>query len=394
MGRAAARKVSGKSPGAISGNALFEAAIAYAKLGWSVIPTRGKCAAGGWLAFQQRRANATTLKRMFARASVTGLAVITGSVSGGLAVRDFDQAESYDRWAAADPDNASRLPTVRTARGFHVYGRLDEENYADLGDGELRADSGHYVLLPPSAHPDGMVYAWTIALPPPGTPLPALPLSLTHARTQSLHPLHTTPTHPAHPAIPLHGLHRLQCDSEINSVIAELQPTGPGQRNRLLFDLARELKGKCPNATSEELRAIVRHWHQQALPVIRTKSFDESWTDFVIAWQRVQRPAGQSFAAAAKAAEVCTVPAAAKYDGHLHRLVCLCWQLAQQWGNSPFPLGCEIAAEYLGVSGVHASRLLNTLRFEGVLTRVTKGCKRTKKASEWRFVDLVNDDRP
>jgi hypothetical protein len=99
-------------------------------------------------------------------------------VRGGLAVRDFDVAGAYSAWAAANPDDAARLPTVQTARGFHVYGRLEEETFDDLGDSELRADSGHYVLLPPSVHPSGHTYTWVHPLPDAPTPLPILPSSL------------------------------------------------------------------------------------------------------------------------------------------------------------------------------------------------------------------------
>ena len=60
------------------------------------------------------------------------------------------------------------------------------------------------------------------------------------------------------------------------------------------FAFARELTGIMPRAQADALPAIVRDWHEQALPFIRTKDFDESWTDFVTAWQRVERPAGQS----------------------------------------------------------------------------------------------------
>ena len=52
------------------------------------------------------------------------------------------------------------MPTVKTARGYHVYGRLEEEAFVTFADGELRADSGHYVVLPPSVHETCAVYSW------------------------------------------------------------------------------------------------------------------------------------------------------------------------------------------------------------------------------------------
>jgi hypothetical protein len=361
---------------------LLDAALDYATRGWSIIPTIGKAAAGRWKRFQDRRADEATLRRLFARAGVTGLAVVLGRVSGGLAVRDFDRESAYRAWADAYPSDAGTLPTVRTVRGFHVYGRLDAEQYDTLDDGELRADSGHYVLLPPSRHPDGPAYAWVNPLSASG-PLPVLPPSLaqSYGQTQPTHadsqrPRQTQQTHP-----PI---------AWWTSAVADTLPSGPGQRNRCVFDLARRLKAARPDATPAELREVVREWHRRALPAIRTKDFGETWTDFAIAWERVCRPAGRSLALAAAAAAAGDLPAALGqrgYDGALRRLVSLCWQLHRQWGDQPFPLGCAKAGEHIGVCKRQAARLFKTLEFDGVLRRERLGTKASGKASEWRFID-------
>jgi hypothetical protein len=72
---------------------------------------------------------------------LTGLVIVLGAVSGGLAVRDFDQADAYRAWATSHPDLADSLATARTHRGFPVYGRLEQEAFADLGDGGQRTVS-------------------------------------------------------------------------------------------------------------------------------------------------------------------------------------------------------------------------------------------------------------
>ncbi len=352
---------------------LLNSALAYARRGWSIIPVMGKKAAGLWKPFQERPADETTLHKLFAKRGITGLAVVTGKVSGGLAVRDFDDADAYHVWAKANPGDAGTVPTVRTARGFHVYGRLDAEQFIDFGDGELRADSRHYVLLPPSVHPDGIVYTWTVPLA--AGPLPPLPSTL------------TTPKQ-AQADTSIHIACATQLKGVVKRLITDTLPTGPGQRNRRLFDLARAVKGVLPNATADQLRPIVVEWHRQALPHIRTKEFSESLTDFAIAWEWVKRPQGGSLSAAVAAAgRVILTGYAAAYDGHLCRLARLCAALQTQSGDRPFPLSCRVAADCLHTSAVHANRLLKTLQFDGVLVLVKKGTKRSGKASEWRFID-------
>src|SRR5262249_37275507 len=135
------------------------------RFGWSTNPIVGKKAVGRWKEFQCRRPDGDTLRRLFSRDGITGLAVITGAVSGGLAIRDFDDNEAYITWTAANQTGAKRLPTVKTARGYHVYGWMDREAYADFGNGELRGDSKHYCVIPPSLHPGGAVYRWVNPLP-------------------------------------------------------------------------------------------------------------------------------------------------------------------------------------------------------------------------------------
>jgi hypothetical protein len=144
-----------------------------------------------------------------------------------------------------------------------------------------------------------------------------------------------------------------------------------------------------PEAGPEELRLILREWHRLVLPLIQTKDFDESWTDFTRQWQSVRWPSGASFRAAEARAQRHEPAVAERYDGNLRRLVNLCFNLQLQWGARPFPLSCEKAGDHLGVSKMQASRYFKALQFDRLLERISKGSKRTGKASEWRFTDLV-----
>jgi hypothetical protein len=373
-----------------SSNGLLDAALHYAGRGWSVIPVAGKKAAVPfWLPFRERPPDAQALREMFAKPGITGLAVITGAVSQRLAARDFDQTDAYEQWARANPSDAARLPTVRTARGFHVYGRLETEVFKKLGDGELRAASTHYVVLPPSLHPDGPVYKWIVPLPDGELPL------LTDTLSNGCAKNHVT-----------HVMGGLGCAESplgdargdvIQTIIRSTLPSGAGQRNGCLWTLARKLKAIRRNATAAELRLIVQEWHRQALPYIRTKDFSESWSDFVRGWDQVRCPAGHSLAAAVAAAKSNPLPAIVAqngYDGKLALLTAICWELAKKWRKRPFPLSCKVAAEHLEISTQHAGRLLETLQFDDVLKRAKKHNRRKGKAREWRFIAMPGQEEP
>jgi hypothetical protein len=346
--------------------ALLAAALAYADRGFAPIPVKGKRAAVDWKQYQARRPDEQTLRRLFSSENVTGLALITGAVSGGLAVRDFDQADAYAVWAGQNRADAAILPTVQTYRGFHVWGRLDAEEYIDFGggDGELRADRGHYIVCPPSIHPSGTQYQWINQL---SDTLPLLPQSLLKT-TQANTSIHTA-------CVP----------TGIENLIAQTLPTGPGQRHKCVWRLARGIKALMPDAKRADLRRIVEKWHGLALAVVRTKDFSTTWTDFVTAWQNVKYPAGVAFWAAVQASEdIALKGLAASYDADLRKLAKLCAALQAQSPGGTFFLGCR-EAEAIGISRMKACRLFRVLQFDGVLLLVTKGSKASGKSSEWLF---------
>lgn len=354
-------------------NLLYEA-IEYRRRGWSVIPVIGKRPAlQSWTSFQTHRADENTLRNIFDHDSITGLGVITGVVSGGLAIRDFDQADGYHKWASEYPAEANSLPTAETHRGFHVYGRRDAEDFRDFGDGELRMDSKHYTVLPPSRHPEGSVYRWLIPLPTEGVQLPLLPESL----TQQLR----------HPTEQQHRHHIACVNPAVREAIEATLPTGPGQRNRQIFEFARRLKAITDlDRTPAMVRAIFSEWHRTAFPVIRTKDFSTSWQDFKTAWVRA-RPYGASLQAAFDTARKSPHPPI-EGNARLGILAAACEALSA--GGQPFFLSCHSAGEYLGVSHETARLWLIDLQYYGVIELVTKGTAKDRKATVWRYLKGVS----
>ena len=134
----------------------------YAKHGWSIIPLQPgtkKPSLKSWKQYQTTPASDEQLVKWFSRGKYD-IGVILGSVSGNLACRDFDKAEAFEQWKAEHPDLASRLPIVKSGRGYHVYYCFSQTfRTKKFEDGELRC-GGSCMVLPPSTHPSGAQYGW------------------------------------------------------------------------------------------------------------------------------------------------------------------------------------------------------------------------------------------
>jgi hypothetical protein len=338
-------------------------ALRLTDLGVSVIPIRPgtkKPALLSWSRYQQARADHETLERWFERPE-TGLAVICGDVSDGLVVRDFDQQDAYDRWAREFRGLADSLPTVRTARGCHVYARVrGSSRTRRFPDGELRGD-GAYVVCPPSLHSTGTHYRWRGDTPssipfidsPESLLLPALPHS------------------PHHDPWPVSHKQALM----LGELVARHLPSGTGQRERCLFDLARELKAQQAEASEDVLRQTFDLWWPLARGIVATKDEQTSWVGFLRAWANCRFPHGARWQAAVRLAQsrpAPRLPAALAGVERLNRLAALCVAL-QQVNEGPFALPCRKAAEFLGTSKNSAARDIEVLVAAGVLT-----CTRTE----------------
>ena len=144
-------------------------AEAYRALGYSFIPVlyRDKRPAlPSWAVYQRRAPSPEEIEAWWPGDSDDryGIAIVTGSVSGGLVVLDLDDEEAYGRLYMEAPE-LTDTAMVATARGRHLYYRTDRLQTAayrfpgGAGLHHLKGEGG-YVLAPPSVHPDGHVYAW------------------------------------------------------------------------------------------------------------------------------------------------------------------------------------------------------------------------------------------
>jgi hypothetical protein len=381
-------------------NPLLTAAFDFHRRGFCVIPIgKNKIPTCKWTQFQTQRPTEATLRDWFDRSTgVTGVGLIMGDVSGGLAVRDFDTREAYCFWRNQQPEWAAKLPTVRTKRGYHVYHLAPKPFFKEWDkaepshEGEYRGTAGHYVIAPPSLHPDGGSYRWKIRLN--GT-IPTVGLDVFDisnpndgcSRVERVRRCNTSIncTHSTTPP-PSTAIDK-SVDSKLSKgptytpeeVIALTQPTEPGKRNLCLKRLAQGLKFNA-GLKYNEMKPWVRQWHKQALSVIGTKEWKTTWYEFQAIVHKTRTAlGGHPMYAVNINHDPATLPPAAKlllekYAGldAYEKLIRLCVGLAEYADNDgQFFLSSYDVVKRLNMAGkrsdVTAWRMLRDLRADGLL---------------------------
>jgi len=172
-------------------------------------------------------------------------------------------------------------------------------------------------------------------------------------------------------------------------VPASTLPKQEGQRNKRLFDLARWVKGTRPDATREELRAIVQEWHRLAEPVIGTKDFSTSWAEFLSGWDKVKTPHGQEMGRILSgidhAAPMPSGIVALGYGVRAMHLVRVCKALQAHHGADPFFISARVAGGVLGICHEEAALMLRAMVADGVLTLVSKGAGKVASRYLWAW---------
>lgn len=128
-----------------------------------------------WKIYQTRRPNIEEIQSWKEQWPDCNWAMVTGNVSGVVVV-DCDSQEDYE---FVKSRGLPHSPTVKTARGFHVYFQYQEgvrglQSVSGRKDIQLKAEGG-YVLIPPSIHPSGATYQWLDGASLDDLPLAGLP---------------------------------------------------------------------------------------------------------------------------------------------------------------------------------------------------------------------------
>jgi hypothetical protein len=365
------------------------------------VPVRGKVPAlTTWERYKrpQNRPDADLLQDWFTTPEygITGLAVICGTASSQLAVRDFDAWQGYQHWRDQHQKLASELPTVQTHRGYQVWHRGQNifrtwKNGAARG--EYRGTAGQIVVAPPSLHPVScQPYRWIVPLPVGGQPLPEvdpvaagllLPADRQRTRERVNRQAHLPITSVISRVPGAVG-------AAVRRAVSRSVPGGPRERNDSLLALVRHLDAE--GVGQEHLQAAFDVWYMYAVRVIRTRDRDANWRQLLDIWERSQkrRADGRASGCLAGLDDVAAgilVPAQFREPQALGALYQYAAALQQRVGDGAFFLSSHLAARLIVKSQPTAYAYLKRLEKCGVLHIKQEGEPRPGgKATEWRFL--------
>jgi P4 family phage/plasmid primase-like protien len=147
-------------------NPRLKAALEHQRRGFSVIilHEKSKKSAGPWKQFQTERMTEDQIRAAFAKAPFSNIGIVTGSISGVM-VLDVDGSKGIE--SLKEIGHLPATPSVRTGSGgIHYYYRHPGKQYRNsagkIAPGlDIRAEGG-MIVAPPSIHPNGELYEWTI----------------------------------------------------------------------------------------------------------------------------------------------------------------------------------------------------------------------------------------
>ncbi|HIJ72227.1 MAG TPA: bifunctional DNA primase/polymerase [Planctomycetes bacterium] len=374
-------------------NPLLKQALEYHEKGINVAKTfyKGKSPpkGGQWKAYKTERVTEAQLQEWFGGGRWCNMAAVTGPVSRGLTVLDFDSKTAYHKWSEKFPESAKKLPTSSSGRGFHVWFRskLDADDTQSFAGIDIKA--GGLATLPPSTHENGRKYEWLTPLPDRVEDLPVLDPydfkleQFTDGKDgkEGIEGRDGEGSKGGRGGVcSYQGLNGLIV-RKIDAAIQKTLPTGYGQSYDLLFLLARTLKAikELENKSVAEIMAlgIIEEWYNRALPNLKTKSLILKKARFDNAWRDAKHPVGKgvSLMVAWRQAQKSTLQMQEfewfHNDELVKRVIRLCFELQKLAGpNDVWFLPTNKAPELFGISHSWLAVLLQELAAREVIEKV------------------------
>lgn len=167
-------------------------------------------------------------------------------------------------------------------------------------------------------------------------------------------------------------------------------PTGSGQRNAKLFNLARRLKRENPGAAYPAVRKVAIRWHERFVGVIATKEPAATIETLWSAYGKIKAPPGGGMSTILEVAKGIKLPPQICAMGYSERglhLARVCVAMAEHHGREPFFLSARKAGEVAGIHFADAAQVLRVMTLDGALEVVRRGSGRM--ATRYRLGPLL-----
>lgn len=159
-----------------SNSPLLHWAMFYFRMGLTPLPAKAKAKNPivNWKEYTERRPTLKEVEEWFRgkKKGQLNIGTLAGKVSQNLVILDFESPEAFEKFLntleSLNAELRDKLETstwvIKTGKGFHLYFRLKTERelpYYKVADTvEVRGDSRHFTVLPPSVHPSGREYSF------------------------------------------------------------------------------------------------------------------------------------------------------------------------------------------------------------------------------------------
>ena len=312
-----------------------------------------------------------------------------GFATDGLAVVDIDGPENS--WPGPDRlAELHRAPWSATPGGGNhsifrqpagKAWRNSQSKIAPYVD--IRANGG-YIVAPPSQVHDGTgIYHWERQLVERDR-LPLPPKWLSEVLDGLENPTEVDGVNPTEVQRPYRGTKTTSVELE---ALKRFIPAGPRQNDRLIFELARYVRG----LELDRVGALnlFSAWHSRTRPEFLRRTRQKYQAQFLQAMDDVRIPCGTgpALSRAWAAAQVEGCAFSNLKSPRLRTLARLCFGLQRHHKAKPFFLSYRLAGRLLGIHYTQAGQLLSDLVRLKILEITTAGGLETMKAHRYRFLE-------
>lgn len=250
---------------------MMRAALAYAARGWPVLPLSGKVPYGDTSGVHEASTDIDAIRAWWLEHPHANV----GIALPALVVVDVDQKHDGPAWLREHADRLRGVTlTCRTGGGgWHLYFFRPEgvELRGQIVKGvDLRRGAGHYVVAPPSVHPEtGCVYEWVRQWRSEPVSLPSWLLELCRRPEPVARPAAQYDRRPRSNAFERAARYLEKCDVAIS---------GSGGHNAT-FAACLKLVGSFPELVEDECLIMLSDWNQRCHPPWSEKELAHKLSD-------------------------------------------------------------------------------------------------------------------